>query len=144
VGRSLEDLEGDLVIARGALARTQQKIDALENAATLPDPGMFSGTRRKPNAKADARRFASYDREAKLYAEHIANRTRVEQLERVIASAAKTVAVPFTPDDLAAARVIRTDLGWHRVVRVNAKSVSVDTGYSWVDRIPLEKVLEVR
>lgn len=31
----------------------------------------------------------------------------------------------------------------HRVVRVNAKSVSVETGYSWVDRIPYDEIIDV-
>jgi hypothetical protein len=52
--------------------------------------------------------------------------------------------VPFTTEQLKSAKYIRTDVGWHKVVRVNAKSVSVETGYSWVDRYKLDKVLEVR
>ena len=32
----------------------------------------------------------------------------------------------------------------YRVVRVNAKSVSVDTGYSWTDRIPYTEIIGVR
>ena len=51
---------------------------------------------------------------------------------------------PFTPEELKAARAIRTAAGWHRVVKVNTKSVTVATGYSWNDRYTLEKVLEVR
>ena len=31
-----------------------------------------------------------------------------------------------------------------RVVKVNAKSVSVDTGYSWTDRIPYAEIIGVR
>jgi hypothetical protein len=30
------------------------------------------------------------------------------------------------------------------VAKVNAKSVSVLTGYSWQDRIPFSKIIEVR
>jgi hypothetical protein len=56
----------------------------------------------------------------------------------------KFAPVPYTPEELAAARVIRTDAGWHKVARVNAKSVTVETGYSWTDRYTLDKVLEVR
>ena len=58
--------------------------------------------------------------------------------------ARRTAPVPFTTDQLKAATHIRTDLGWHRVVRVNAKSVTVSTGYSWDDRYAIGKVLEVR
>jgi len=52
--------------------------------------------------------------------------------------------VPFTTEKLKAARAIRTSVGWHKVVKVNAKSVTVETGYSWTDRYALDKVLEVR
>lgn len=44
--------------------------------------------------------------------------------------------------DVDGATHVRDQFGWHRVVRVNAKSVSVETGYSWTDRIPLDRVLE--
>lgn len=50
----------------------------------------------------------------------------------------------LTRDDIAAAKFIRTSTGWRKVVRVNAKSVSVDSGYSWVDRISIDQVLEIR
>jgi hypothetical protein len=68
----------------------------------------------------------------------------VASLEARIAHAKRTAPVPFTPDDLKAARAIRTSAGWHRVVKVNAKSVTVATGYSWNDRYTLDKILEVR
>lgn len=57
---------------------------------------------------------------------------------------ALTKPVPFTPEELNAARAVRTDAGWHKVVRVNPKSVTVETGYSWTDRYTLDKILEVR
>lgn len=58
--------------------------------------------------------------------------------------ARRTAPIPFTVEDLKEARVIRTAVGWHKIVRVNAKSVTVETEYSWNDRCALEKVLEVR
>lgn len=57
--------------------------------------------------------------------------------------AKRNAPVPFTLDDLRVARAVRTELGWHKVSKVNAKSVSVETGYSWTDRIPHTKILEV-
>lgn len=50
----------------------------------------------------------------------------------------------FEREDLTGARLIRTNAGWYKVVRINAKSVSVESGYSWVDRIAIDKILEVR
>lgn len=52
--------------------------------------------------------------------------------------------VPFTTEELQAARAVRTSVGWHRVARVNTKTVSVETGYSWNDRYTFDKILEVR
>ena len=61
------------------------------------------------------------------------------------AAYAKLIApVAFTPEELQAAKAIRTSIGWHRVVRVNAKSVTVDTVHSWTDRYTLDRILEVR
>ena len=52
--------------------------------------------------------------------------------------------VGYSLDDLKAATHVRTEVGWHRVVRVSAKSVTVRTAYSWNDRYPLSKILDVR
>lgn len=51
---------------------------------------------------------------------------------------------PVTDDMLKTARLVRDRHGWHEVVRVNKTTVSVATGYSWVDRIPHSKIVEVR
>lgn len=64
--------------------------------------------------------------------------------------AAKTAAqvanrlVPFTDEQYKSARAVRDRIGWHKVVRVNAKSVTVETPYSWTDRIPRARIIEVR
>ena len=52
--------------------------------------------------------------------------------------------VEFTPAQLSTAIAIRTSSGWHRVKKVNAKSMTVETGYSWTDRYALDRILEVR
>lgn len=49
----------------------------------------------------------------------------------------------FTRDEVAGARAVKDSNGWHRVVRVSAKSVTVETPYSWTDRIALDKILQV-
>lgn len=58
--------------------------------------------------------------------------------------AERTKPVPYTAEELRAATHIRTATGWHKVVRVSAKSVTVETGYSWTDRHPLARIIEVR
>lgn len=52
--------------------------------------------------------------------------------------------VPFTRAELENAVAVRTRSCWHPVVRVNTKSVTVGTEWSWNDRIPVERILEVR
>lgn len=73
---------------------------------------------------------------------------RVEQkrqhAERVAAREAEAARPKLTADDVRGARFVRDQYGWHRVVRVSAKSVTVEMPYSWTGRIPLVKVLEVR
>ena len=64
--------------------------------------------------------------------------------ERKAEAAALNEPVPFTDEQYRSARLVRTKLGWHVVVRVSAKSVTVKTGYSWDDRIQRSKILEVR
>ena len=52
--------------------------------------------------------------------------------------------IPYTPEQYKAAKVVRTVTGWHKVVRANAKSVTVETPYSWTDRIEVARIIEVR
>jgi hypothetical protein len=49
----------------------------------------------------------------------------------------------FTRDDLINAHHIRTETGWRKVVRLNAKTLTVETGYSWTDLVPFDRVLQV-
>jgi hypothetical protein len=49
-----------------------------------------------------------------------------------------------TREDVLGATAVRDTYGWHRVAKVNAKSVTVKTGYSWTDRIEFRRILEVR
>lgn len=67
-----------------------------------------------------------------------------EQAKRAAEYAERNKPVPFGLAEFQAARAVRTVSGWYKVVRVNNKSVSVETGYSWTDRIPLANILEVR
>lgn len=76
---------------------------------------------------------------ARIRAEKDAERRRV-----VAANRERNTPAPFTRDELEAAVAVRTRTGWHRVVKVNTRSVTVGTDYSWDDRIPVERILEVR
>lgn len=46
--------------------------------------------------------------------------------------------------DILGATFIRVSYGWRKVAKVNAKTVSVETGYSWTDRIEFDKIIEIR
>lgn len=60
------------------------------------------------------------------------------------AAAQRRQPADYSLEDLKAATHVRTELGWHRVVRVSAKSVTVRTAHSWNDRYALSKILDVR
>lgn len=50
----------------------------------------------------------------------------------------------FTREDLIGSTWVRDGMSWRKVAKVNAKTVSVETGYSWVDRIAFEKITDYR
>jgi hypothetical protein len=53
--------------------------------------------------------------------------------------------VRLTQKDLIGATHVRLVGGsWHKVARLNKTTVSVETGYSWVDRYAFDKVLQAR
>lgn len=73
----------------------------------------------------------------------------MRRLEREVAALRKPAppAVPaggFTPEQLAAAKFIRTRYGWYEVAKVNKKSVKVKAAPGWDDTIPVKRILEVR
>lgn len=114
-------------------------------ANTINDPGALSGIRRKPNRRADDRRYSAYAKAAETQQRLDRARNDIIRLQRALAAAeAEEARVPLTRDDIAGADVIRTANGWHRIVRVNAKSVTVQTPYSWTDRIDIDAILEAR
>lgn len=98
---------------------------------------------------------AAYRRRQKALQDHInaavaeitaekraaAEALKVRRREAVEAEKARP---KLTAADVAGAVRVRDQFGWHRVVRVNAKSVTVVTPYTWTDRIPLAKILDVR
>ena len=130
--------------AQIAVARAARSVDAVTpGGRTGYDTAILSGIRRKHNAKADARRYNAYAREAAAYRELYAAKSAMHTATIRVATLAEEEAAAdlVVPAD---ARLVRDSYGWHRVIRVNAKSVSVETGYSWTDRIPLANVLETR
>lgn len=66
-----------------------------------------------------------------------------EQARRAAIYAERTKPVPFAREELQAARAVRTAYGWHRVIRVNTKTVTIDGDFGDY-RIPKKNILEVR
>ena len=98
------------------------------------------GVRRKANARADAARYASYDREAAAFAAVAPLEMSVKALQRRIAERDR---VRLTRDDILGAQYIRTQFGWSRVIRVNRMSVTIPTAWSWTETIPFDQILEM-
>lgn len=78
----------------------------------------------------------------------VAEAKRIEDEETRARVAARKQAeaerVRLTAEQVKGAKYVRDEYGWHRVVRVSAKSVTVETGYSWTERIPLDRIHEAR
>jgi hypothetical protein len=121
------------------LAAAERKLAKLPAPTPVPGGRLDHGMLNLPLAKR-----TNLDSDIRKGAAIIAAEEEVSSLRARVAYAKKNAPVPFTPEELKAARAIRTSSGWHRVVKVNAKSVTVATGYSWNDRYTLDKVLEVR
>ena len=65
------------------------------------------------------------------------------KVARVQAREVERARTKLTAADVAGAEFVRDASGWHPVVKVNAKTVTVRTGYSWHDRIPFARILKV-
>lgn len=141
-----ERLEKARAVLATATARRDAEQARLDNRHwTELDSATGSGIRRKPNAKADARRFAGYARSADIFTAFEAAEREVDRLTRQLEyERAEATRQRFTREDIAGAFAVRTSAGWHKVARVNAKTVSVETGYSWTDRIEFDKILDYR
>lgn len=147
---TVEQLEQRLTRARARLTaadavatNASKRAEGITPGASNRDPGALSGIRRKRSARADNRRISAYTRNSEAHTRLTRLRDEVRHLEILLSAAIKERdRVPFTRDDLAGAEYVRTQHGWHKVVRINQTSVSVATGYSWVDRYPFDRILQ--
>jgi len=136
--QQLEDAQHRLEAARIQARNLSAKNKAAGGGG---DPGVLSGIRRKKNAKADARRFAAYDREAAAWAALPSLETSVTILENRIAERDR---VRYDREDIVGALFILTRWGWKKVRTVNKVTVSVESGYSWADKVAFDQVLQVK
>ena len=142
--RSLEE-KRDWALAGNARweARLTQA-DALQDRAREMGGGIpgFGGSGNQRAARQVRSAFSSADRawsEASEKLEYFTSKARgyqrrIDERDRV----------RLAQDDIVGAQFIRTSSGWRKVRTVNKVTVSVDSGYSWADKIPFEQVLEVR
>jgi hypothetical protein len=136
--------EADLERAEAKLAALVAKAEQIDPSEPGYDPAILSGIRRKPNPKADRARFNSYARSAAAWDAVTQAENDVRIIKARLATQARNTQIPFTEEQYKAAKAVRTARGWYKVARVNAKSVTVETGYSWTDRITRDKIIEVR
>ena len=65
-----------------------------------------------------------------------------EAARNAAAYAERNKPVPFSQEQLKAARAVRTMYGWHRVIRVNTTTVTVNGDFGDY-RVPEKNILEV-
>lgn len=138
---------------REKLSYAQERLDAANEAMRAADrkddaafemgggiPG-FGGSGNQRAAQQVRTAMGSAFRAWKEASERIEKWSyRVKRLEVRIAELER---VRYTASDLAGAIAVK-DFQWHRVVKVNAKSVTVATSYSWTDRIPLDRITDFK
>jgi hypothetical protein len=123
---------------KAALEAKRAELDAARKATeTVP---MFGGSSKR---KSFAVRV---DANIRRTAEAFRN---VERLEREVKALERppVATAPqggWTPEQLAGARVIRTRLGWHEVVKVNQKSVKVKAAPGMDDLVSYKRIIDAR
>lgn len=102
-------------------------------------------SRRRAGARNGARLAERAIDEALAAQQAERDRLRAEGVaRRKAAREAEKAREKFTAADLAGAEIIHDGFSWRRVIRVNAKSVTVGTAYSWTERVPIEQVRAYR
>jgi hypothetical protein len=150
----VQRLEAQLAKAETALeAATGEHTSADAHAdAVTPggltgyDSAILSGIRRKASPRRDEQRFNAYSRAADAQRKLDDLRNEVRRLQnRLDAARKEATRIPFTRDQLTGAVLVKSETyGWCKVRKVNQKTVSVDSGYSWADLIPIGQILEYR
>lgn len=140
-------LEEKLVWAREGVARWESKLEDADRKADRARemgggiPG-FGGSGNQRAAQQVRSAWGSADRAWREASEKLEYYTgKAKGYERRIAERDRTL---LTRDEIAGATHVLISRTWHKVVRVNKTTVSVDSGYSWVDRYTFDKVLAAR
>ncbi|MGG7510936.1 hypothetical protein [Plantibacter sp. YIM 135249] len=140
-------LDERLEYAREKLAAAQTAVDSANTAAQAAHElgggirgfGTSGSQRAAHTVRSALNRTYQQSKEADERLEHWT--AKVRSYERRIAERDRK---RLTRDDVVGATFVRLDHGWRKVVRVNKTTVSLDSGYSWVDRYEFDRILEVR
>lgn len=131
-------------------ARTFRRIEKLEADRRRVQRSLDGYTRRHLDGQGQpvyvvdsAPAEGGYREQLEVAATHLDEQLRYwrEQLEQAKADGT------WNPVDLSAIKpgdLIRTRFGWKTVAKVNRKTVSVETGYSWTDKLPIDEIKEHR
>lgn len=121
------------------------ELDAAEAAlAALSSPLPDSAAcRLKPSALKQAeKRLDSHLRQV------VAAIARVDKARTALARAlseSRNASRPVASlEAIQRATAVRDRHGWHKVIRVNRKTVTVESGYSWTETIPLDRIEDAR
>ncbi len=141
-----------LQLAEAAMRAAKEKRDHLEakfEGRTAPrsefetDPAIVSGIRRRTSGTQRQRADRKFELDMEAYKEfQNADQTYRGRLARVT-RLRKSVPVPYTEEELRAAKGIRTDDGWYRLLKVNRVTVGVDAGFPWPHKVNRDRILEV-
>jgi hypothetical protein len=116
--------------------------NAKKRLADTPKPGPVPADNATVNLSGE-RRWGRLDEDAKRADKVVTIGAEIALLENRLEYLDKRRPLPFTREELEAARVVRTEMGWDMVQRVNGLTVTVGRPQSQ-SRISLDKVLEVR
>lgn len=145
----LEDFKLRLERATQHLAAAEQAKAAAESLSQGARDlgGGIPGFGGSGNQSAARKVRSAHDRAYRAHVEADERLTRCRARVRFYtARIAELERVRFTAPDLKGAVAVRSNHGWHRVVRVNVKTVTVPSlvGGSWTDTIPVGNILEAR
>lgn len=140
--RRLERAESYLAMAEAAKVKADRLSEtAHELGGGIPGFGGAGNQSAAGKVRAAHERAHAIHRDADERLEKWGH--RVKRLKLRIADAER---VPLTAANIKGATAVRSKHGWHRVVRVNGKTVTVPSlvGGSWTDRIDIATLLEAR
>lgn len=121
---------------RAAADRERAKAQGIFNRAGVDDPAA-----NRLNAGNLARVHKNTDSSLRRSVEATQKAQGLEHKAGLADARAKEAGrTRLTQADVKGATHVQDAYGWHEVVRVNAKTVTVKTPYSWTETIPIEKV----